>query len=134
VSLQSALAFHGLIPEQVQMVTSVGPGRPETLRNALGAFQFRHLAAEMLFGYMQLEVSAGQFAFIASAEKALLDLAHLTPGADAPEFLRGLRLRGDEALDIQRLRELAERSGRPKLLRTAGAVESLLSEQEGELL
>lgn len=134
VSLQSALAFHGLIPEQVQVVTSVGPGRPETLRNALGAFQFRHLATEMLFGYSQLEVAVGQFAFIASAEKALLDLAHLTPGADSPDYLRELRLQSDGVLDMRRLRELAKRSGRPKLLRTARTVEALLPEQEGAVL
>ncbi|HDZ59822.1 MAG TPA: hypothetical protein ENH44_03435 [Actinobacteria bacterium] len=134
VSLQSALAFHGLIPEQVQVVTSVGPGRPEILRNALGTFQFRHLATGMLFGYSQLEVASGQFAFIASVEKALLDLAHLTPGADSPDYLRELRLQSDGALDMRRLRELAERSGRPKLLRTAQAVEALLPVQEGVVL
>ncbi|NCO38805.1 MAG: hypothetical protein GW892_08880, partial [Armatimonadetes bacterium] len=39
VSLQSALAFHGVIPEHVPVVTSVGPGRPETVQNPLGRFQ-----------------------------------------------------------------------------------------------
>ncbi|MEK6630557.1 MAG: hypothetical protein AABY89_07470, partial [Acidobacteriota bacterium] len=40
VSLQSALAFHGVIPEQVPTVTNVGPGRPETVRTVLGTFAF----------------------------------------------------------------------------------------------
>ena len=30
VSLQSALGWHGAIPEHVPVVTAVGPGRPET--------------------------------------------------------------------------------------------------------
>lgn len=71
---QSALAFHGIIPEHVPVVTSVGLGRPETIRNPLGTFRFNHVAASMLFGYSLVEVSAGQFAFLASPEKALLDL------------------------------------------------------------
>jgi hypothetical protein len=29
MSAQSALAYHGMIPEHVPVVTSVGPGRPE---------------------------------------------------------------------------------------------------------
>jgi predicted transcriptional regulator of viral defense system len=53
VSLQSALAFFGVIPEHVPVVTSVGPGRPEMLRNPLGSFQFRHMVSEMMFGYMK---------------------------------------------------------------------------------
>lgn len=134
VSLQSAMAFHGIIPEYVPVVTSAGPGRPETLRNPLGTFQFRHIAAKMLFGYSWVEISPRQFAFVASAEKALLDLAYLTPGADSHDYLRELRLQDTEAISKQLLHELAERSGSPKLLRTAKIVIALLEEEEGETL
>jgi predicted transcriptional regulator of viral defense system len=134
VSLQSAMAYHGVIPEYVPVVTSVGPGRPETLRNPLGSFQFRHLVAGMLFGYTQTEIAPRQFAFVASAEKALLDLVYLTPGADSPDYLRELRLQNAGAINMLLLRELAERSGRPKLIRAAREVEELLSGEEGESL
>jgi len=134
VSLQSALAYHDAIPEYVPVVTSLGPGRRETLRNPLGAFEFRHLAGGLLFGYERTEVSPGQFAFVASPEKALLDLVHLTPGADSPDYLRELRLQGADAIDMQLMRELAERSGKPKLARAARIVGSLLSAEESESL
>jgi predicted transcriptional regulator of viral defense system len=134
VSLQSALAFYGVIPEYVPVVTSVGPGRPEMLRNPLGSFQFKHMVSRMMFGYTRLEVAPRQFAFVASAEKALLDLAHLTPGADSPEYLRELRLQNVDAMNIQTLHNLAARSGRPKLIRTAKIMESILSGEEGETL
>jgi predicted transcriptional regulator of viral defense system len=134
VSLQSAMSFHGIIPEYVPVVTSVGSGRPETLRNPLGVFQFKHMASKMMFGYSRMEIAPRQFAFIASSEKALLDLAHLTPGADSPDYIRELRLQNIEAINMQLLLELAERSGRPKLLRTVGIVRKLLSEEEGESL
>ncbi len=134
VSLQSAMAFHGIIPEHVPVVTSVGPGRPETVRNPLGAFQFNHVAAGLLFGYARLEVAPRQFAFVASPEKALLDLVYLTTGADSPDYIRELRLQNVDAMSVEALRELARRSGKEKLVRAANRVEPILSAREGEQL
>src|SRR5512134_71933 len=42
VSGASALAFYRLIPETVQITTSVSAGRPERLKTPLGVFEFRH--------------------------------------------------------------------------------------------
>jgi len=134
VSLQSALAYHGAVPEYVPVVTSVGPGRPEVLRNPLGSFQFSHLTRRLLYGYARVEITPGQFAFVALPEKALLDLVYLTPGGDSLDYLRELRLQGSAVMDTAALRELAARSGKPKLARAARAVESLLSADEGEPL
>jgi predicted transcriptional regulator of viral defense system len=120
VSAQSALAFYGMIPEHVPTVTSLGPGRPETVKNPLGTFQFNHLAHKLLFGYSQIEVGPRQLAFVASPEKALLDLIHLTPGADSVEYLRQLRLQNPESINVPSMIELAHRSGKPKLMRAAG--------------
>ncbi|MFN2165798.1 MAG: hypothetical protein ACK2U9_06015, partial [Anaerolineae bacterium] len=119
VSLQSALSYHGVIPEHVPVVTSVGPGRPETLRNPLGTFRFNHVATDMLFGYRRTEVAGSQFAFVAGSEKALLDLVHLTAGADKPAYLEEIRLQNLDSMDSELLRELADRSGKPKLKRAA---------------
>lgn len=134
VSAQSALAFHGIIPEYVPVVTSVGPGRPETVRNPLGVFQFNHLTRRLLYGYSQIEVAPKQLAFVASPEKALLDLIHLTPGADSENYLRQLRLQNPEALDMASMTELAKRSGKPKLIRATRLVGPLLEEESLESL
>lgn len=132
VSLQSALAFHGAIPEHVPVVTSVGPGRPETVRNALGTFQFNRLAKDQHFGYARVEVARRQFAFVATPEKALLDLVYLTPGADSAAYLRELRLQNVEAMSTEGLRALATRSGRPKLIRAAEHASQILEAREGD--
>lgn len=134
VSLQSALAWHGMIPEHVPVVTSVGPSRPETIRNPLGTFQFQHLSDGLLFGYSRVEVSPRQFAFVASPEKALLDLVHLTPGADSEDYLRELRLERSATMRMRVLGDLARQSGKPKLIRAAKRVESLLVEEGGDAL
>jgi hypothetical protein len=134
VSLQSALALYGIIPEQVPVVTSVGPGRPETVHNRLGAFQFNHLSGRFLFGYSRMELAAGQFAFVASPEKALLDLIYLTPASDSRDYLSELRLQNPAALDVATLEKLARRSGKAKLLRAVRLLKRLLLVEEGESL
>lgn len=134
VSLQSALAWHGMIPEHVPVVTSVGPSRPETIRNPLGVFQFNHLSCGLLFGYSRVEVVSRQFAFIASPEKALLDLAHLTPGADSEDYLRELRLQNAAAIRQSLLNEVAQRSGKPKLIRVAQLAGALLAAEKVDAL
>lgn len=134
VSLQSALAWHGAIPEQVPVVTSVGPGRPETAITPLGVFQVQHLTEALRFGFSRVEVAPRQFAFVAAPEKALLDLVHLTPGGDSEEFLRELRLQNPAAIQRATLEDLARRSGKPKLMRASARLAPLLDEEEGDPL
>jgi hypothetical protein len=51
VSLQSALAYHGAIPEHVPMTTSVTTRRPERLQTPIGPFLYRHVKRSFFFGY-----------------------------------------------------------------------------------
>ena len=118
VSLQSALAYHGLIPESVPTVTSVTTRRPGRYRTDLGTFTYRHIHRNMFWGYEQAMADRGQPAYMAKPEKALLDLVHLTPGPIDASFLRELRLSWSE-IDSQQLETMAGRTRRPKLIRTA---------------
>jgi len=122
VSGQSALAFYGLIPEYVARTTSVTTTRPELWD---GGYQFRHIAASLFFGYKLVQLSQDQQAFVATPEKALLDLAHFTPGSDSPGYLHELRLQNLERLDTDQLNEFAQRAQKPKWLRVAKQVSVL---------
>jgi len=115
VSLQSALAFHDLIPEHVPVTTSVTAGRPGEWSNAFGRFQYRHLAKALLGDFRQEPLGAGQHAFVATPAKALADLVHLVPGADSLEYLRGLRLDAKSIGDLDR--DAARLASRPKVRR-----------------
>jgi len=119
VSLQSALAYHGLIPESAPVTTSVTTARPVTLGTALGRFAYRHVRAEAFFGFASDLVWKDQRARIADAAKALLDLVYLTPGGDSEEYLRSLRLEGLENVAPETLRSHAGRWGKPKIERAA---------------
>jgi predicted transcriptional regulator of viral defense system len=126
VSLQSALGYHGLIPEYVPTITSVTTGRPEKLTNALGAYIFKHIKKILFFGYRFVDLGDRQSAFIAVPEKALLDLLYLTPDSDSVDYLRELRLQNIEGLNTEHLIELAARTGSKKLLRASRRMAAFL--------
>ena len=122
VSGLSALAYANAIPEFVAEVTSCGPGRPRIRETPLGRFSFRYLKPQLRGGYRLVDLGGGQKAFVASPEKALLDLVHLQPGGDDPVWIDGLRL-NLEALCVRTLVRLAAATGRPKLKRAAAHLE-----------
>ena len=59
VSLQSALAYYGLIPEYVPYVTSVTTGRPETISSSIGNYIFKHIKTAWFHSYKKIELGAG---------------------------------------------------------------------------
>ncbi|MBM3126269.1 MAG: hypothetical protein FJZ87_14575 [Chloroflexi bacterium] len=132
VSAQSALAHYGLIPEAAPVTVSVTTGRPGRWETPFGRFEFRHIKPALFYGHRLAGLGGGQEAFLASPEKALLDLVHLHPGADSTEALRALRLQNLERLDVQELLRLAEQSGFPKWKRAARRVAELAQEEAQE--
>jgi hypothetical protein len=79
-----------------------------------------------------VELSQGQQAFVATPEKALLDLSHLTPHSDSPNYLSQLRLQNMERLDLTRLSEFAERAGKPKWRRIAAQIREFTLQEKDE--
>jgi predicted transcriptional regulator of viral defense system len=135
ISLHTALGCYGLIPEGVMAVTSVTTGRPQSILNGLGRFEFRHVNRRLFWGYKEEGAALGCRYFMAHPEKALLDLLYLTAGSDRPAYLEGLRLQHLETLDVKRITEMAERMGSGKVFRGArclvAAVERALAENNG---
>jgi predicted transcriptional regulator of viral defense system len=116
VSLQSALAFHGLIPERVETLTSVTPKRDKDFKTPLGGFTYRYLRADRYpHGITQVWIDSQHPVLMASPEKALCDylvlgrIGGLNSAADAQAFLRD-DLRIDPTLwarfDLKALRGL----------------------------
>jgi len=130
VSLQSALEYYGLIPEYVPSVTSITTGRPEELVTPLGSFIFKHIKKALFSSYQAIDLGEDQSAFIATPEKALMDLLYLTPGSDSPDYLRELRLQNSETLNTGLLIELVDRSGSRKLKRATQSIKAFMSELE----
>ena len=79
-----------------------------------------------------MELSQGQQVFVATPEKALLDLAHLTPKSDLLGYLGQLRLQNMDRLNITRLNEYAERAAKPKWRRVAAQIGKLALQEKNE--
>ena len=75
VSLEAALSFYGVIPEEAAAVTSVTTKPTRTFRTAHGSFIYRTCKKEAYTGYRLMKV-AGEKAFVADKEKALVDYVY----------------------------------------------------------
>lgn len=122
VSLESALAFHGLIPEYVPVVTSVTTNRPGRHATPLGPYGYRRIKDQLLWGYAEFRLPGDQQALVARPEKALLDLLYLRAAADRRGFIEELRLQNLDRLDLERLQQEAQRVGSAKASRALGII------------
>jgi hypothetical protein len=129
VSLQSALAHHGLIPEHVGVTTSVTTGRPHRRETPLGSFDYRHVPPALLTGYRVEPLGGGQEALVATPAKALADLVGLVPGADSKAYLRELRLASTETIDPAEIEGHPVLAARPKIRRALRHLADLAAEE-----
>ncbi len=130
ISLQSALAYYGMIPEHVPVTTSVTTSRQAHWETPVGVFDFRHIQVDFFDGYRLIDLGGKQRAFIARPEKALLDLIYLEPGGDTLNYLAELRLSNLNQLDSVILMRLAGRIKKPKLIRAVKRIKELAGEEE----
>jgi len=78
ISLESALAHHGLIPEAVYQVSSVTAQRSRSFTTPLGIFPYRRVPMEApLAGVKAVRVGDGFWACVATPLRALADLLYL---------------------------------------------------------
>lgn len=129
VSLQTALSHYDLIPEHVAVVTSVTTGRPGKRQNAFGHFSYQHIQPALFFGFIYRQVTDTQWAYMATPEKALLDLIYLTQGADDAGYIRALRLQNLDQLNMERLTTYVERANKPKLKRSLSPILQVIEEE-----
>jgi hypothetical protein len=74
VSLDSALSYHGLIPERVFEISSVTVKQSRRFSNAAGIYHYIHLPLPYYsFGIINVEFDSNQSVMLATAEKALFD-------------------------------------------------------------
>jgi len=108
ISLHSALAFYGIIPEAVVQVTSVTSLKTISFSNQFGDYEYKSVKPDLMFGYDLKPIADGRTLQIAAPEKALLDLLYLYPFYNSEQEMEDLRLDEDflqENLDRKLLDE-----------------------------
>lgn len=79
ISMEYALSFHGLIPERVELVTSVTPKRDKEFTTPVGCFKYRYLhPSAYCVGISHQMIDEKRKVMIATPEKALADLIVLS--------------------------------------------------------
>lgn len=106
VSLETALAYHRLIPEAVYQVASVTAARSRTFTTPLGVFTYQRVPAEdPRAGVEVVKLEGGAWVFVATPLRAIADMVYLnrriTWAQDGLDYLTGsLRIEQD---DVARL-------------------------------
>lgn len=95
VSLESALAYHQVIPESVLGVTSVSSRKTQQFESTWGQFSYRSIKPAFMFGYQVVKDKPTQMYLVASLEKAILDYVYLNPHVTTVEDFDGLRWNKD---------------------------------------
>jgi predicted transcriptional regulator of viral defense system len=104
VSLEYALGYYGLIPEKVEIITSITTKKTNFFQNCLGEFEYRSIKEELFFGFKKEKENNQEF-FIALPEKALIDYFYLNSQFEGrfKEF-DSLRLQNLEILNTELLK------------------------------
>ena len=108
ISLHTALAFYGMIPEAIVQITSVTSLKTASFQNEIGEYEYKSVRKELMFGYNIKSIANGQSIQLARPEKALLDLLYLYPFYNTEQEMEDLRLDEDylqDELDLQVLED-----------------------------
>lgn len=125
VSMQTALRYHGLIPEAVYMVQSMTTGVARDYENQIGTFSYIRVPANYYNVGVTMREETGATFMIATPEKALCDLMVYTPHLNLRyiisirEYLEeDIRFEMEELqnFDLDIIRECAEVSRKKTML------------------
>ncbi|MDR2146497.1 MAG: hypothetical protein LBE91_08585 [Tannerella sp.] len=94
VSLHTALAFYGIIPEAVTQITAVSSLKTAEFRNEAAQFSYKKIKPDLFFGYEQ-KTFGNRSISIATPEKAILDLLYLYPFYNTESEIENLRFDED---------------------------------------
>ncbi len=99
ISLHTALAFYGMIPEAVVQITSVTSLKTAAFNNGFGEYSYKSVKEDLMFGYELKPMADNRIIRFATPEKALLDLLYLYPFYNDERELEELRLDEEYMLD-----------------------------------
>jgi hypothetical protein len=106
VTMETALAFHRMIPETVHQVVSGISVRSKESSNEFGRFAFRRiLCTPFLTGVQNIKVEEGVWAYVAGPARAIADLIYVRSEVSAKKdglrFLTdSMRIESDDLLRI----------------------------------
>lgn len=113
ISLETALSYHGWIPEAVYACTCVSFGNAKEFETPLGIFSYKRVPQRTFYSDVErCEDNGGNVFFMATPEKALVDYVyvHHLNWADIDEASASLRIDTEDLSDVdaRRLSDLRD--------------------------
>lgn len=134
ISLESALSHYNLIPERVEVITSVTSKKTQTFENKFGKFTYRHIKQSCYEFFIANKDKSNLEYFIATPEKALLDYLYLNTPPDITiekdYFYDALRLQNVTSLNPRQLLKIANVFQQNKLMHSVRCLISLIEEEK----
>ncbi len=119
ISFETALAYYGLIPESVYEIISATIKRSKDFETFFGRYRFRPIPEAVYPIGIERETVSGIPFLIASPTKAVCDHIAREPRMrsmlDVRRWAELMRFDGDMELDIEIIRECAEKYNRPSV-------------------
>ena len=108
ISLETALAYYGVIPERVYTVRSMTTKRAKKFTTPIGNFEYKTVSADYFSIGLQQKVVENQYAFlIAEPTKAICDMIIATPNLRLQSAKAMQRyLEEDLRIDVEILQQL----------------------------
>jgi predicted transcriptional regulator of viral defense system len=129
LSLEWALSFHGLIPEETPNPTSVTTARAQNFRGAGCFFIYRHIKPDYFRGFSKMLHGENEIV-IASPEKALWDklYLHLRGNRFSMDWLKELRLQNLEEFELSKWLDFTSLAPSKSLQRASAKVAEYIQE------
>jgi predicted transcriptional regulator of viral defense system len=94
ISLEKALKFYGLIPEEIFQITSVSSKKTTNFKTPVGDFKYRNVKPSLFWGYKLIKINDRKV-LVAEAEKAILDYLYLNPNLKTADDFIEMRINID---------------------------------------
>ena len=107
LSLEYALGYYDLIPEKVNVYTSLTTKKTQAFTNALGRFEYSSVKENLFFGFTKVSADNQDF-FIALPEKAILDFFYFREYIKgSPGEFEAFRFQNLEILKLKRFHKFS---------------------------
>lgn len=130
ISMHSALADYGMIPEHVPNITLITTKRPKIIELEKKQLIYQHVKRELFWGY-ETRGSRDMPIFFAEPEKAVLDLFYFTPLKISISFIEEMRFQNLELLNMIKFMEYVQRFKSPKITKAAKTFMKFFEQEKG---
>ncbi len=132
LSLEFALSYYNLIPEAVNVFTSITTNKTKTIKNIYGTFYYNSIKKEYFWGFRNIKLKNNISFFIATPEKAVIDFIyfkiHSTVKDIKNELIQNYRFQNLDILDIKTLENYKPKLKEKKILKSIEILKELILE------